>query len=285
MLLINNFRLPLHMIKNDIFIIDIGTSFYKMGHSLRDCSIFGKTPDDTLVDKEINDYETYLNLIESNLGTEYLIINLGANRRVLSNLFEKRLVQGIMFVDDRVMDLYAAGKNNGIIINVSGSGVECAAICDSLVVESVKIYDGKEIDAWILKDGEDKFVFKETFNYLEESKNTLEEKVKQKVLNDIEKAMNDLINKIKPEMKNSLLANIVLCGGYAKPPSLTEKIYDVLSKEHKNIKVTKELDIFSTYTGCDILSRLDDLDYFIGMKDYEEYGANVLDKFNIEWRK
>lgn len=273
------------MIKNNIFIIDIGTSFYKMGYSLRDCSIFGKTPDHTLIDKEINNYETYLNLIEKNLGTEYLIINLGANRRVLSNLFEKRLVQGILFVDDRVMDLYAAGKNNGIVVNVSGSGVECAAVCDSLVIESIRIYSGQEIDSWIVNEDKDKFVFKETFNYLEKSNDELEEKVKKRVVYDVTKAVNDLVDKIKPEMKNSLLANVVLCGGYSKPLSFTDKIYDVLSKEHKNIKVTKELDVFSTYTGCDILSRLEDLDYFIGMKDYEEYGANVLDKFNIEWRK
>lgn len=273
------------MIGNKIFVIDIGTAYYKMGHSLQECSIYGETPRGILKNREIHDHDGYIDVIQKNIQNDFIIINLSANARVLADVFERKLATGMLFVDDRVMDLYATGRTNGIVVNVSANGVECAAVYDSLVIESVRTGFEDDIDRMIGKECmTDILIFKEGLDYMGKG-SAVEESVKERIVQDVCVTMNGLMERVKPDMRSVLLANVVLCGGYARSSTFVEKISDVLGECWKGIKVCKEYDVFSTYIGCDILSRLEGLNYFIGVADYNEYGPNVIDRFSIEWRK
>ncbi|KRH92456.1 actin, partial [Pseudoloma neurophilia] len=155
-----------------IFLVDIGSEFYKLGFAREDCSILEKTPSGIFDDqKRLIDSEKYAKIIVEHLNTlvvpndnqqniqnqivdqpvnqlqnHQMYINLviahNNNCHILNHLFHAcKYLKGVLFVNPAVMDCYATGRTTGLVINLSSNWLHGAIIIESKVIyeDSIRI--------------------------------------------------------------------------------------------------------------------------------------------------
>lgn len=102
-------------------------------------------------------------------------------------------------------------------------------------------------------------------------------------LNDgIRKTVSDVIKKCPIQIHNTLLSNLVVCGGMSTMNGFVERINEEIQIEFQNLKM-KQLNTlekkFSSWTGGSILATLPDFQHlWINKEEYEENGASCIDK-------
>lgn len=254
------------MKKQKIFIVDIGTEYFKMGFASLDCSVLEKTPEGIFdeskkVVKKFEFAQIIANHLNKALGdveltkgqSLFLIVAVKNDPLLLTEIFKSsNIIKGILFVHPRVMDAYATGRTSGIVLNLSSKYLDSAVITDSKIIDE----------------------------YSEQIQNISNESI----LDRLKVVFDKMFNNTKQEMKPSLLANVVLCGGRVTSEMVFKmQEYLATKSQSQTPKIILDHTIFSTYTGMDILAMKPD--GFISRREWEEFGNKTLDKFGIEWYK
>ncbi|KAM0678198.1 NuA4 histone acetyltransferase subunit [Binucleata daphniae] len=223
--------------------------------------------------------------------------------------------ESILFVDSMVLDLFSYGKTTGIVIKLGESICVSAVIEGQVRVSREREYGGIEMTHKFIKyinESDEKCKNNETtysksqITYFEqmrmlkesvlstkddifEYKNTeyKSEDIKNELIadlcRDIKEHVKEVIEACEIEHKNYLLSNIVLSGGCATIADLSEEITSILCEIYppSKVKVVFEKS-WHTYQGAAVFGSLGSTRcLYIGKKDYEEYGSNILDRKNF----
>lgn len=291
-----------------IFMVDIGSEYYKMGFSREDCSIFEKTPEG-IYDRERNLIcrkgfaQIVFKHLKRQLGDKnvvnieqcqiFLLVAHDNDALLLSELFKSSSqIKGILFCNPDVMDVYATGRTTGISMNLSSYYLKTVIITDSKVLhEKIVILPSRIIQNRSEKSSE-QLEYQRNGNITPETctqtKNTNNFDDRQTRNEDeelgeiLKKEFDYLYNQSLQDLKSTLLMNVILCGGSITHHMVTI-LNDHLLKKSQNVKIILDHTIFSTYTGMDIISS--NIKGFILRREWEEFGEKSMDKYGIEWYK
>lgn len=102
---------------------------------------------------------------------------------------------------------------------------------------------------------------------------------------DIKEAVREIVDACAEEHKYILLSNIVLSGGGSNINGIADRINMEVCKvfPQPKVKVTQERN-FHPFLGASVLGSLGSVKaFFIGKRDYDECGSNILEHKNMSW--
>lgn len=105
------------------------------------------------------------------------------------------------------------------------------------------------------------------------------------LVKDLTEAVREVLEACAEDCKYPLLSNIVLSGGSANINGIVERVNAEVCKIYPQpkVKVIHERN-FNAYLGGSIVGSLGSVKaFFIGEKDYEEFGSNILERKNMSW--
>lgn len=288
-------------------VADIGTSFSKIGptNSLTPSVLTStKTKENNFVSplsySKISNVEMFTqHLIAQLNNTDDLILPLNneplkVKERILQVLYETKSIKNLLFFESTLANIFSYGKTTGININISES-VSVAGIHNGLIFNKIdEPKGGNDITKSYLENNYD-VIFEQEKNisdqnvlnyrmferarFMKEENNDVDV-----LLSNIKDMFKQVIDSAEEENKNLLLSNVFLSGGCCSL-DVQNKINEQLCTIYpqSKLKVTYEKN-YHTFVGCSVLGSLGSVrGFFIGEKDWDEYGVGILDRKNMNW--
>lgn len=298
----------------DILAIDVGTETCKVGYcgsetpdvfeSSRKLKYNFISP---VVNSKVNNLDIYLDIVSSYCeGSPVILVENTfdtVSDKVLEYMMERRILTNILFVKSCIVEMFGCGKGTGILINMSGGSTQVCSIVDGLITsrkimnfggyDITKMYAEKlnlKLDFTGFQKDEFYRIIKEETITISDCTDIVFERGNTKVNvgsfryeipnlyfenNGIIEMYKNVLNENAQNIRNNLITNTVITGG-ARIRGISDKITSILQPYYNRIRVTEDHD-FATYLGCSVLGSLGTTkQLFITIKDYEEYGVNIL---------
>ena len=256
---------PILHIENNIYKIKDDN---KSGDNLSSSEIINT--DDNETENFVTEIKKYSKFIEStlislNLEYPHLIVaedifTKSERKSFLSDLFEMNLVEAVFFQSPAIFDLFSYSKISGVVVNYGGK-TSVSSIFEGVVEKKVELFGGLDLSKELILNDKNG-----TRLLLEKESLELDERF---VVSQVVKYLVE-----ESHHKQSIVNNIFMSGAGAKMKGLEARMKEELRMYRNKILYENR---FHTFYGASVFGSIGQArQLFIGAKDYEEFGEEIL---------
>lgn len=269
-----------------IVVCDIGAEFTKLGYCGEDSPVVHThtctDPDAVCAKLELLNKREPMHLIvtENNID----------KREFLALLFERGVVESLLFVDSGVLDVFSYSRTNGVVVNYGGS-TTVTSVVDGRVENKARFEGGIHINALLAeglgtRDLDAVRLFKEEHleiggeadaEFCGRTYNTGEVNRRAEELFVVSKTVKDLIE--SSDSKSVLSNNIYMSGDGSKTAGLERRMKEELKGFRNKIVYEPR---FHTFFGASVFGAISQSRaLFVCSQDYKEHGEAILSRKSL----